>query len=45
MWEYTIRNLKTDEQTMIWGYSYEDACRRWNINPKEWWLQYWEYVD
>lgn len=38
--EYEIYNLKTNERTIIFGYNWQDACRRAEINPAEW-VGYW----
>ena len=45
MIEFTIINKETEQKRTIWGYFYEDACRREKINPDEWVLLMWEYID
>lgn len=44
MWEFDIIN-KDNEQRIIFGYSFKDACNRWGINPAEWTLIGSYYVD
>lgn len=45
MYEYEIRNIHTNEETIIFGYSFADACRRSKLNPSDWecWMQ--TYID
>lgn len=45
MYEYEAYNLNTKEETILYGYSFKDACRRANLNPEEW--DYWmrTYID
>lgn len=45
MYEYEIINNHTGEESIIFGYSFTDACRRSNLNPNDWscWLQ--TYID
>lgn len=43
MWEYRISN--GTEEDIIFGYTFEDACRRAGINPNEWTPFSWEYID
>lgn len=45
MTEYGIYNNNTNEETIIYGYNFEDACRRANLNPQEWEVIYRVYVD
>lgn len=45
MFEYTIRNIATDEEDFIHGYSIKDAFRRANYNRNEWTVIMWEYID
>ena len=45
MYEYGIINIATGERNIIFGYSYQNACRRSNLNPAEWEIDYSEYVD
>ena len=43
MYEYGIYNGANT--TIIFGYNYQDACRRAGLNPLEWAIEYQEYVD
>ena len=46
--EYCLFKSVTGERKIIFGYNYEDACRRAQINPPlgpEWEVEYTEYVD
>ena len=43
--EYWIYNIDTGEERPIFGYSYDDACRRYCINKDEWKLLDWRYID
>ena len=45
MYEYHIINKATEETNIIFGYDYNDACRRWKVNPHDWLVQIAEYVD
>lgn len=45
MYEYEILNAATNETAIIFGFSYEDACRRWKIDSKNYKLLSAEYVD
>lgn len=46
MYEYLIHKISDDDILVIYGYSFLDACNRWNIiNPNEWYIEYTEYVD
>lgn len=45
MYEYGIYNVTTNEENIIFGYSFENACRRANLNPQKWEVTYQEYVD
>ena len=45
MYEYRIVNRITGEETVIFGYTYIDACRRWNVKPTEMMVIDYEYVD
>ncbi len=45
MYEYRIINKITEEETVIFGYTYADACRRWNVKPAEVLVIDCEYVD
>jgi hypothetical protein len=45
MYEYQIRHKTTNKNTIIFGYNYADACRRWKIEPEEWTIELQEYID
>lgn len=46
MWEYGIRNARTGEKNIIFGYSPENAFdRNPEFNPSEWYIWYSEYID
>ena len=45
MTEYGIYNIHTDEEEIIFGYNFTDACRRAKLNPNDWEVIYREYVD
>ena len=46
MWEYGIRNTRTEEEDIIFGYSPDDAfSRNPEFNPNEWFIWYSEYID
>lgn len=45
MYEYGIYNIITNEEDIIFGHSFEDACRRAKLNPQEWKVIYQEYID
>ena len=46
MYEYTIKNINTNEEDIIFGYNESDARRRANlIDNDEWVVTDWEYVD
>lgn len=46
MYEFGIRNVKTDERNIIFGYSWRDAIRRSKLtNEEDWEIEYEEYVD
>lgn len=36
MWSYEIQNDKTGERTIIFGYNWNDAIARSDLNPDEW---------
>lgn len=44
MWEFEIMN-EAEETTIIFGYSFGEACKRYNLNPKDWVLLSQEYID
>jgi hypothetical protein len=45
MYEYHIINRATEETNIIFGYDYNDACKRNRIDPKDWFVQIAEYID
>lgn len=46
MWEYGIKNVQTNEESVIYGLSPEDAFNRYpQYNPLEWYIWYSEYND
>ena len=46
MYEYEIRNNKTNEVEFMWGHGAEDAWRRNpKLNRNEWTIVFREYVD
>lgn len=45
MYEYIIVNRKTEQETVIYGRSFIDACRRWKVEPAEVKIIDYEYVD
>lgn len=45
MYEYRIVNRITEEETVIFGYTYADACKRCKVDPNEVMVIDCEYVD
>ena len=45
MFEFTIKNHKTNEEDIIFGYSMADAMRRNRLNPIEWNIVSMNYAD
>ena len=45
MYEYEVRNIKTNEERVIYGYSLTDACRRSNLLKANWDIIRFEYID
>ena len=45
MWEFDICNLETGKRTIIMGYDFYDACRRWGLDPSDWEVLGQTYVD
>lgn len=46
MYEYTIKNINTNEEDIIFGYNESDARRRANlIDNDAWVVTNWEYID
>lgn len=44
MWSFEIYN-QSGETRFIFGYWFEDACRRSKLNPDEWNIRFSEYED
>lgn len=45
MYEYGIHNIITNEESIIFGYSIQNAFSRTTLNPNEWEVWYSEYID
>lgn len=45
MYEFNLINIYTNEMKYAFGYNYKDACKRFNLNPAEWIIDWQEYVD
>lgn len=45
MYEFEIQNKVTNEEKILFGYNYIDACRKGNVEADEWKVIYREYVD
>lgn len=45
MWEIEVENRMTGECDTLFGYNFEDACRRKNYNPKDYIFCGQWYVD
>ena len=45
MYEYEIQNKITKERFIIFGYSFEDACRRCNLDSRDYDCLFEVYVD
>lgn len=45
MYEYGIRNINTNEETIIFGYSIANAFGRTKLDRSEWEVWYSEYID
>lgn len=45
MYEIEARNVKTDETTILFGYSLTDAFRRAKLDITDWEINYIEYID
>lgn len=45
MYEFEIINKITDEERIIWGYSYKNACERSKLDPANWIVLCSEYID
>ena len=45
MYEFRLINLTNDNEKIIFGYDYNNACKRANIDPEEWEVYDYEYID
>lgn len=45
MYEYIIWHKPTNQQMSIFGRTYEQACNKWGVNPKDCDCLIAEYVD
>jgi hypothetical protein len=45
MYEYRVVNRKTEQETVIFGRTFIDACCRWKVEPAELMVIDCEYVD
>ena len=45
MYEMEVKNRYTQEEETIYGYNFEDACRRYKCNPDDYILLGAWYVD
>lgn len=45
MYEYMITNITTNENRMVFGYTYENAMRKAKLNANEWQVEWAEYID
>ena len=45
MYEYVITNITTNENRMVFGYTYENAMRKAKLNANEWQVEWAEYID
>jgi hypothetical protein len=45
MYEYRISKLATGEESLIFGYSIDNAYKRAKLNPAEWVVYSREYID
>lgn len=45
MYEYEVLNTKTNEQAIIFGYNWADACRRADYKVDEWKCIFNTYID
>ena len=45
MYEYRVVNRKTEQETVIFGRTFIDACRRGKVEPAELMVIDCEYVD
>lgn len=45
MYEYRIMNKTTGETSIMFGYTFKDAAKRWNVDLTKWEVLSCEYVD
>lgn len=45
MYEFTIENRHTNEETYIFGYNINNAFSRTKLNPNDWQVVNAEYID
>lgn len=45
MYSFEIDNIHTGETTIIFGYWFDDACRRCKLNPDDWKIVCQTYED
>ena len=45
MYEYYLEHNYNGSNHAIYGYTYENACRRNKIDPKVWTVIYADYID
>ena len=45
MFEFGIFNISTNDENIIFGYDFSDACKRANLNAEDWGVTYYEYID
>jgi hypothetical protein len=45
MYEFRITNLATGKESIVFGYSIDNAYKRAKLNPAEWVVYSREYVD
>ena len=45
MYEYRIENKVTGKDGYIFGYCYEDACKRAGLNPDDYEIISLDYID
>ena len=45
MYEFHIHHIHNGETTIIFGYDFDDACRRAELDPNLWHIDLQDYVD
>jgi hypothetical protein len=45
MYEFTIMNIHDNTERIAYGYNFADACERAKLNPVDWVMLDYEYVD